>query len=161
MPLYFAYGSNMDKTAMARRCPQARVLGLARLARHRFFITTDGTASVRRHPNTDVLGVLYELSFADLTRLDRYEDLASGLYVKISQPVLRQGAASVRALLYIGTAMNTGEPKPLYLEAIIGSARDWRMPETYIAYLESLASSPSNLSQGSTSFRAIKLKSLS
>lgn len=38
MPLYFAYGSNMDREAMRVRCPNSRALGRARLARHRFFI---------------------------------------------------------------------------------------------------------------------------
>ncbi|HEY6732614.1 MAG TPA: gamma-glutamylcyclotransferase, partial [Roseiarcus sp.] len=28
MPLYFAYGSNMDVAAMARRCPRSKALGL-------------------------------------------------------------------------------------------------------------------------------------
>jgi hypothetical protein len=35
VPLYFAYGSNMDRAAMARRCPASRVIGLGRLNRHR------------------------------------------------------------------------------------------------------------------------------
>ena len=32
MPLYFAYGSNMDVEGMTRRCPRAKPLGRARLA---------------------------------------------------------------------------------------------------------------------------------
>ena len=48
MPLYFAYGSNMDIAAMARRCPASRPLGIARLARHRFAILQAGYATVVR-----------------------------------------------------------------------------------------------------------------
>ncbi|RYE82539.1 MAG: gamma-glutamylcyclotransferase, partial [Hyphomicrobiales bacterium] len=36
MPLYFAYGANMDIAAMRERCPRSTPLGLARLPRHRF-----------------------------------------------------------------------------------------------------------------------------
>mgnify|MGYP002790472545 CR=1 FL=1 len=35
MPLYFAYGLNMDPAGMAQRCPRSKPLGLARLPRHR------------------------------------------------------------------------------------------------------------------------------
>ncbi|MGL4494164.1 MAG: gamma-glutamylcyclotransferase family protein, partial [Beijerinckiaceae bacterium] len=50
MPLYFAYGANMDREGMAKRCPASKPLGLARLARHRFVVTVDGYASVVRDP---------------------------------------------------------------------------------------------------------------
>ena len=50
MPLYFAYGLNMDPAGMADRCPNSRALGPARLPRHRFIVTTDGYASVIRDP---------------------------------------------------------------------------------------------------------------
>ena len=56
MPLYFAYGSNMDRAAMALRCPASKPLGLARLMRHRFFIMASGYASVARDPTRCVRG---------------------------------------------------------------------------------------------------------
>ena len=51
MPLYFAYGSNMDEAAMRARCPKSRAVGLARLARHRFALMADGYATVVRDPD--------------------------------------------------------------------------------------------------------------
>ena len=53
MPLYFAYGSNMDAAAMQARCPKSRALGPARLARHRFGLMADGYATIVRAPNHD------------------------------------------------------------------------------------------------------------
>ena len=50
MPLCFAYGSNMDRAAMAVRCPASTPLGTARLARHRFIVTREGYASRRPLP---------------------------------------------------------------------------------------------------------------
>jgi hypothetical protein len=38
MTLYFAYGSNMDRPAMKRRCPGARALGPATIDGHRYFV---------------------------------------------------------------------------------------------------------------------------
>ena len=91
MPLYFAYGSNMDAAAMARRCPGSRPLGPARLARHRFAILEAGYATVVRDSRASVHGILYDLALSDVPALDRYEDIARGLYRKVMQPVLRTG----------------------------------------------------------------------
>ncbi|WP_051335467.1 gamma-glutamylcyclotransferase family protein [Methylocapsa acidiphila] len=139
MPLYFAYGSNMDAAAMRGRCPKARAIGRARLAGHRFFIMAEGFASVRCDRNAEVHGILYELALSDIGPLDRYEEIARGLYHKISQPVLRVGGGSVRALVYVGRNSREGRPSPSYMESIIGAANAWALPRAYISFLESLA----------------------
>jgi hypothetical protein len=90
MPLYFAYGSNMDVEAMRARCPRSTPLGAARLARHRFFIMQGGYASVMADPRRQVCGVLWDLALGDVRALDAYEDVKGGLYRKITQPVLRR-----------------------------------------------------------------------
>jgi gamma-glutamylcyclotransferase (GGCT)/AIG2-like uncharacterized protein YtfP len=141
MPLYFAYGSNMDRQAMQVRCPGSRPLGRARLARHKFFIMGSGYASVKCDPHTDVHGVLYELALSDVPGLDRYEDVGRGLYRKVMQPVLREAGAPVRALVYIGASQIEGKPAAAYLNAILNAAQDWSLPAAYIARLVSLADS--------------------
>ncbi len=45
--------------------------------------------------------MLWDCALGDIRTLDKFEDLASGLYVKISQPVIVPGGAK-RALVYIG-----------------------------------------------------------
>ena len=104
MPLYFAYGLNMDPVGMAERCPRSRPLGLARLPRHRFIVTRDGYASVIRDPREEVHGVLWDCALGDVRTLDKFEDLTSGLYVKISQPVIVPAGAK-RALVYLGRSV--------------------------------------------------------
>ena len=142
MPLYFAYGSNMDESAMRTRCPRAKALGRARLARHRFVLMGNGWASVRRDSRSDVHGVLFDLALSDVAPLDRYEDVAHGLYTKAVQPVLREGAAPCRALVYCGTDPTTGGvPLPGYMEGIVAAARVASLPDTHIAMLESLVAS--------------------
>ena len=145
MPLYFAYGSNMDSAAMAKRCPKARVMGLARLPRHRFFIMSEGYASIKRDPRRSVLGVLWDVPLSDIPALDRYESLHSGLYSKISQPVVIDQAGtgsglvkgtSKRALLYVGRSGTAGKPKSGYLENVLAAARAHGLPEGYLYELE-------------------------
>jgi len=135
VPLYFAYGSNMDIAAMGRRCPASRPLGIARLARHRFAILQAGYATVVRDPSATVHGLLYDLALADVPALDRYEDLARGLYRKVVQPVLREEGGPVRALVYIGTGPSGGQPRPGYMEGVIAAARTAGLPAAYLAFL--------------------------
>ena len=75
MPLYFAYGSNMDSAAMALRCPASRLVGLARLHRHRFIIMRGGLRLGGARPGADRAGVLWDLALADVPALDRYESV--------------------------------------------------------------------------------------
>ena len=141
MPLYFAYGLNMDVAAMRERCPRSTALGLARLPRHRFIITTDGYASVIRDPRESVHGVLWDCALGDIRTLDKFEELASGLYIKINQPVVVEGGAK-RALIYVGRSAHIGKPRPGYLESVIASARSWALPETYLAGMNRFLSKP-------------------
>jgi gamma-glutamylcyclotransferase (GGCT)/AIG2-like uncharacterized protein YtfP len=139
MPLYFAYGSNMDAAAMQARCPRSRPLGTGRLARHRIFIMAPGYASIARDPRRDVHGVIWDLALADLRALDSYEGVAGGLYAKAQQPILRTGGGSVRALVYMGRTLAQGAPQAGYLEQVLAAARCWALPAPYLRELESLA----------------------
>ena len=134
MPLYFAYGSNMDVTAMHSRAPASRPLGLARLARHRFLVMPEGYASVARDPRGTVWGLLWDLALSDVPALDRYESLHTGLYTKIVQPVLTQGGTR-QALVYVGHTTRTGVPKPGYMEGVLAAARAAGLPESALADL--------------------------
>ena len=138
MPLYFAYGSNMDRAAMAQRCPGSKPLGPARLMRHRFALIAEGYATIVADPGAVAHGVLWDIALADMRALDAYEDIARGLYRKIVQPVLRQGGGSARALVYVGRAAAGAKPLPGYLEGVIAAARGWDLPERYIQELERL-----------------------
>ena len=52
MTLYFAYGSNMNRSAMTRRCPGARAIGTAVLEGYRFFVGLDGWVQSCQAPAT-------------------------------------------------------------------------------------------------------------
>ena len=155
MPLYFAYGANMDREAMRLRCPNSRPLGRARLARHKFFIMGPGYASVKCNPRLDVHGVLYDLALSDVSGLDRYEEVGRRLYSKQIQPVLREGSSPVRALVYVGASQAEGRPEPAYIRSIVAAAKEWALPETYVAYL---ASFDAEMELTPPRWRAIKLE---
>lgn len=137
MPLYFAYGSNMDRAAMRQRCPGSKPLGVARLARHRLVIAAQGYASVVRDPRRSVWGLLWDLALADVAALDRYEDVPNGLYGKTTQPVITPTGAR-RALIYLAADARPGPAGPGYVEGIIAAARDIGLPPDYIRGLEGL-----------------------
>jgi gamma-glutamylcyclotransferase (GGCT)/AIG2-like uncharacterized protein YtfP len=137
MPLYFAYGSNMDVAAMARRCPRARPLGLARLERHRLAIMREGWLTAVHASRTSVHGLLWDLALADVPALDRYEGVARGLYAKSVQPVVTAGGAK-RALVYFGANSGPGVGKPDYLAEVLAAARAASLPAEGIAALETL-----------------------
>ncbi len=155
MPLHFAYGSNMDAAAMARRCGKARALGRAFLPRHRFALMPDGFATIVRDPAATVAGVLWDLSFSDLAALDRYEGVAQGAYVKISSPVLREGAAPVRALVYVGAPERSAGPAPAdYMAKIVAAARAQGLSGEYVDFLRRIGGE--DVPAAAKKFRAIK-----
>jgi hypothetical protein len=80
-------------------------------------------------------------SLSDMRVLDKFEELASGLYVKINQPVIVPGGAK-RALIYIGRSADPGRPRPGYMETVIAGAKHFGLPETYIAGLNRFLTKP-------------------
>ena len=131
MTLHFAYGSNMSRKLMQRRCPGARALGPARLDNWRFVITRDGYASLVRDPGVQVHGVLWLLSPRDLAALDAYEQRA---YLRRMVPV-RHGATRRPALVYLAPERGGGRARPGYQELVVASAREWKLPEDYVTTL--------------------------
>ena len=133
--LHFAYGSNMNRDAMRRRCPTASALGAARLDAWKFIITRDGYASVVPAPGRVVHGVLWRLGPRDLAALNAYEALDSGLYRRRAVPVTYI-AGRVPALVYVAREHREGRPRPGYQEEVIAAARDWALHADYVRRLE-------------------------
>jgi len=133
--LYFAYGSNMQRAAMARRCPAAQAIGPAVIAGYRFFVGVDGWGSVRPGPGGNVYGVLWKLTPRDIAALHAYELLHKGLYDVRHLPV-RLGPRRVSAMIYLLRRRSAGRPKPGYVEMIAAAARGWKLPERYIRSVE-------------------------
>jgi hypothetical protein len=138
MPLYFAYGSNMDVDAMARRCPRSKALGLARLERHRLAAMREGWLTAVRDPSSAVHGVLWSLALSDVAALDRYEGLFEGLYAKLIQAVIAESSPK-RAIAYFGANAGPGVPRPAYIAEVLAAAKSWPLPPEGVAALERIA----------------------
>ena len=138
MPLYFAYGANMDVSAMARRCPRSKALGPARFLRHRLAVMREGWLTVTRDPRSAVHGVLWDLALADFEALDRFEGLPHCLYAKLTQPVVAERGAR-QAIVYIGANAGPGAARPDYIADVIAAARSWPLPAEAIEALERIA----------------------
>ena len=132
--LHFAYGSNMHRAVMRKHAPQARALGVARLANYRFVITADGYASVEPARAQCVHGVLWRLTPRDRVTLDGWENIAGGLYRAEMLPVQAAGARRP-ALVYLARPRRTGRPKSGYMEIVVAAATQWELPPDYVASL--------------------------
>ena len=71
--LYFAFGSNLHLGQMAKRCPESRYVGVARLHNWRFQINNRRYANVVPSPGSCVEGLVYRLSLTDEAKLDKNE----------------------------------------------------------------------------------------
>lgn len=133
--LHFAYGSNMHRAVMRRHAPDAEPIGPAALADHRFVITADGYASVAPARRRTVHGVLWRITPRDRATLDMWENIAAGLYRAETVPVRAAGRGRP-ALLYVARPSRPGRrPKAGYMELVIAAARQWNLPQGYIASL--------------------------
>ena len=136
MTLYFAYGANMERAAMAKRCPAAQPRGPALLRGWRYVIV-DGYGSVAPAAGMNVFGVLWRLTPRDLSALNIFESLDSGLYRRAMLTV-ETGGQRVRALVYLGCRRGRRRPMPGYQERLVAAAQEWDLPERYVAELRRL-----------------------
>tara|TARA_Y100001970_G_C13596100_1_gene537907 strand:+ start:44 stop:484 length:441 start_codon:yes stop_codon:yes gene_type:complete len=88
--LYFAFGSNLNKRQMKRRCKDSKYVGCYTLKNYKLCFRTGnlsqgtmegGVADIQKNKNSKVLGAIYKISNKDEKKLDIYEDFPF-LYVK-------------------------------------------------------------------------------
>ena len=137
MTLYFAYGANMERAAMRKRCPRATAYGIAMLRGWRYVIA-QGYGCVTPAPGRCVFGVLWRLSPRDMAALNAFESLDSGLYRRVMLTIAMDGKRK-RALVYVGRPCGKRRPMPGYQERLVAAAREWHMPPRYIDELRRLA----------------------
>lgn len=141
MPLYFAYGSNMDSARLLARVASARPLGAARLPGFAWRCNKrgkDGTgkANLMRDERAETWGVLYDLDEEDLALLDRVEGGYDPCRVTVWQ-----GGAAHPAVTYVSERTTSEAPAAWYLAHILAGAREHALPAAWIARLEATAHS--------------------
>jgi len=145
--LYFAYGVNMERFQMRRRCPGSRFVSKAKLADHELTFVrsspsaTSGVADLKMAKGKVVEGILWEITERDLKALDEYEGYPKE-YIRRTVVVETPDGKKVQALAY--TVVNPrGEQPPSrrYLNLLIQGAEEHNLSEEYIAFLESIRAS--------------------
>lgn len=133
MHLYFAYGSNLCVTQMARRCPGAADPRPAVLADHDWLINERGVATVEPFTGSTVHGVLWRVTDRDLAALDS----AEGVPVRYRRDRLTvtTDAGHAAAWVYIDQRVEAGPPRPGYLERVIDGATHHGLPTRWIDFL--------------------------
>lgn len=134
---YFAYGSNMDHAQMARRCPDANLVGKAKLVGYRFARDSRGAADIKADTSSTVYGLLWTLSKKCEDSLDRCEGVGKKIYRKDTLQVIDLDRGTViDALVYVGHRSEMGNPiRDGYMEGIIAAALEHGFPQAYVQEL--------------------------
>lgn len=133
MQPYFAYGSNLDVTQMARRCPDATDPRPATLVDHDWLINERGVATVEPFDGGQVHGILWQVSDDDLETLDR----AEGVPVRYRRDRLTvyTDDGPEEAWVYVDHRVEPGAPREGYLERIIDAAGHHGLPSRWLDFL--------------------------
>lgn len=87
-------------------------------------------------------GVIYLCDHKSLTKMDQYEGISKGDYVRISVTVKNDSGGKVKAIAYIAGKdflCDPSKPTDEYLGKIISGARYHGLPDEYIRSIELLA----------------------
>ena len=129
---YFAYGSNLNRKQMLRRCPDAKPKFKATLPDHKLLFagrsrewSDGGVASVTPCIGEEVVGAIYEISEECRKSLDRYEGYPN-VYDRITVTVVTESDKPVEAMTYV-MVRQSDETRPAqeYLDAIRDGYEDW------------------------------------
>ena len=129
---YFAYGSNLSRKQMLRRCPDAKPEFKATLPDHKLIYTgrsrewqNGGVASIKPSRGKKVIGALYEISEECLASLDIYEGYPT-VYDRMTVTVFTEFSKPVEAIAYIKVRQSDEtQPSQEYLDTIQDGYKDW------------------------------------
>lgn len=102
--LYVAYGSNLNLAQMARRCPNAKVVGCGVLKDYQ--LTFRRVATIEPQVGAETPVGVWEITPTDESALDIYEGYPS--YYRKETVTVDMPKGKVEAMVYI---MNGGEPQ--------------------------------------------------
>ncbi|HEY7433156.1 MAG TPA: gamma-glutamylcyclotransferase [Streptosporangiaceae bacterium] len=140
MELYAAYGSNMDATQMAQRCPHSPQRGTGWLEGWRLTfggedIGWEGAlATLVEDESQRVFVVLYDVPESDARTLDSWDGATLGYYRKLKVRVETLDGDEL-AWLYVLNAWEGGLPSARYLGILADAAEKAGAPADYVADL--------------------------
>jgi len=121
--LYFAYGSNLSKKQMSKRCPDTVTLRPFELLGWKLVFRR--TADIVPAFGQTALGALYSITPKDELALDRYEGVSRGKYRRESIRI----STNNHALTYVMAGSRPEEaPSTEYYGLIEQGFADWKWP---------------------------------
>ena len=123
MTLYIAYGSNLNRAQMQRRCPGAKAVRKIFLQDARLVFRH--VLDVEYHPGSNVPCVVWEINKAMEHDLDHYEGVQGGHYAK-EVIFLEDGR---EAMIYVMLTDGICPPSAQYYERIRQGYRDFKMDQ--------------------------------
>lgn len=145
--LYFAYGANMHDSAFIERRamrPLEWRAGRARGYRLRFNLEgrpkgKAAPANICPDPETEIWGVLYRITRADLVRLDATEGVPGHRYHHLWLDVEDIDGQPLKAVTYIADGLERdGHPSLRYILLLRDGARAHGLPDHWLRYLDGL-----------------------
>ena len=140
MPLYAAYGSNLDPSRMSERCPHSPLRSTGWLTGWRLTFGGeehgwDGAlATIVQDPFEQVFVALYDVTDEDMSVLDELESADTGLYRKTKVRVATMAGSHV-AWAYVLDAYEGGLPSASTVGILADAAEAADAPVDYVAAL--------------------------
>ena len=119
---YFAYGSNLHREQMKKRCPDSEPVAKVRLEGYR--LCFNRVADIVEDEGSIVWGAIYTVSSGDIGNLDRYEGYPN-FYDKLDVDVADDQGKVYRAFAYVMTSKGCQEPSDSYYRIIEEGYRNW------------------------------------
>ncbi|MDN5859962.1 MAG: gamma-glutamylcyclotransferase [Pseudonocardia sp.] len=148
MPLYAAYGSNMDPAQMKERAPHSPMAGTGWLVGWRLtfggadYAWEGALCTLVEDPDSQVFVVLYDVTDLDAAQLDRWEGGELALHKKLRLRV-HTLEGDVLAWIYVLDDYEGGLPSPRYLGVLADAAEQAGAPDDYVQALRSRPSGTS------------------
>lgn len=140
VPLYAAYGTNLDPAVMRTRCPHSPLVGTGWLEGWRLTfgggdLGGDGPlATVVEHSDHRVFVALYDLHGFDESALDRWDGALQELYRKLHVRVATLDG-DITAWMYVLNGYEGGLPSTFMLSLIADAAEQAGAPDDYVTAL--------------------------
>tara|TARA_Y100000741_G_scaffold358167_1_gene336946 strand:- start:489 stop:896 length:408 start_codon:yes stop_codon:yes gene_type:complete len=126
--LYFAYGSNLNRQQMKRRCKDSKFLKKYILKDYVLnFRSKYKVADIEKKKKSFIPGALYEISKSDELKLDIYEDfpiLYNKMYFKIKNKKIMTYTMNLKSLFRF--------PSERYLNTIKKGYKDCGLDKNYL-----------------------------
>jgi len=144
---YFAYGSNMHEGAfLERRLMRPTEWRVGRLKGYRLRFNLDGVpkgktapANVCPDPDSEVWGVLYNITHRQMLRLNLTEGVPGKVYRPTWLEMYDVGGQTVRAMTYVAEGNESdGCPSLRYIALLRDGARAHGLPTKWLQMLESV-----------------------